>query len=197
MAAKKRQTMKKILFVLFATLVSLQGNAQKGMQGIGGNVAMNVGFHDGGIGIGGTIKYQYYISNYFRLEPSFTYYAPLNKEDGTFNLAPMVNVHAFILSPGAVRPYVFLGAGYLGYKKTREYSDYYDIYDSSGNWVNYRVSTHKEEKSDNGLGFDGGLGLDYRITHSISLQIEGGILLGIADDDANGVKASVGICYNF
>ncbi len=189
--------MKKLLFVLFVLVVSENAFAQKGMMGVGGNVAMCWCFHDSGIGIGGTVKYQYYLSDYFRIEPSITYFMPLDKKDGTFNLAPMVNIHAFILPPGSVRPYGFLGIGYLGYKRESEYTIYHDVYDSDYNWTGYNESRWTENESDNGLGLDGGVGLDCRLTHSLSLQVEVGILLGIADDDTNGLKASIGLCYNF
>ena len=180
--------MKKLILVLLLAVVTCGSAwAQKGMMGIGGNVAMNVGFDDGGIGIGGAVKFQYNISDYFRIEPSVTYHAPLESNDGTFDLTALANMHIFMLSPRSVRPYVFAGVGYLGYSKE---SDFY-IYD------NYGYYNYKTTKDDNGFGIDGGLGLDCRLSHSLSLQVEIGVLKGFADVDCFGAKANIGLCYNF
>jgi len=189
--------MKKLILVLLLAVVTCGSAwAQKGMMGIGGNLAMTWGFHDGGIGIGGTAKFQYYISDYFRIEPSVTYCAPLDKNHGTLDLAALANIHIFMLSPRSVRPYFFAGAGYLGYGEDATWTEYIDTYDSQGNW-DYYTRERSEHKTDNGFGIDGGLGLDCRLSHTLSLQVEVGVLFGVADDDANGVKANIGLCYNF
>ena len=192
---------KLILVLLLAVVTSGSAWAQKGMMGVGGNLAMTVGFDDGGIGIGGAVKFQYNISDYFRIEPSVTYYAPLDEKNGTFDLAALANIHIFILSPRSVRPYVFAGVGYLGYKKDKEnyWAVYNDTYDSQGNWTGYTTKEYSsiEHKTDNGFGIDGGLGLDCRLSHSLSLQVEAGVLWGFADDDCFGAKANIGLCYNF
>lgn len=158
-------------------LCSLGTYAQKGMQGVGVNAAFNMSFDDGGAGLGGSVKYQYNISDFFRIEPSFSYYGPLDGD--LFNMTALLNVHAFFMAPQAVRPYFFAGAGFVMFSD--EHSYYID---------NYREDTED-------FGFNGGFGLDWRITHNWSFQVEAGLLMGVSDDDEIGGRASIGITYNF
>lgn len=172
--------MKKLLvMLLMAVAFCGSAEAQKGMQGVGANFAGNA---VEGIALGGGVKYQYNISNYLRIEPSFSYYAVREHEEeaDAFEGAILLNMHLFFSSPRVVRPYAFLGVGYVGFK---DY--YYSRYDDYGYELKER------------FGVDGGLGLDWRMTHNLSLQVEGGVLLGINDDDAIGPKINIGICYNF
>ena len=137
--------MKKVLFVIVALFAfSMQGVAQKGMQGIGVNLAGNVCEE---FAIGGGIKYQYNITDYLRLEPSFSFYAP---GDESFNMLGFVNLHIFFSSPRALRPYFFVGPGFM---------NYYEEYHYYG----------KHEETEGDFGADGGFGLDYRISHNFSL----------------------------
>ena len=158
--------------------LGLQGFAQKGMQGVGVNLAANfkVGDHKG-IGIGGGIKYQYNITDNIRVEPSFSYYSV---SDDAFDMLGFVNMHLFFLSPSAFRPFIFAGPGFLSYSDER-----YD----------YVLGSYRKTEKD--FGFDGGLGLDYRVTHNLSLQMEVGGLIGLGDDDHYGLKLNIGFCYNF
>lgn len=166
----------KKLFLLLLMAVAFCGSAgaQKGMSGIGMNAAANVvsGF---AMGIGG--KYQYNVSDYLRLEPSFSYYfVGDSSDDDAFNLAALMNAHIFFMSPRAVRPYAFAGIGYVSFIENH----YYGGRDTKGDF-----------------GVNGGLGLDWRITHTFSLQIEAGVLVGFSDDDMFGARGSIGFCYNF
>lgn len=154
-----------ILVLLLAVVTSGSAWAQKGMKGIGINFAGN---YSGGVGIGGALKFQYNISDYFRLEPSLGGYA-LADDGDAFSGAALLNVHAFFMSPRSLRPYAFAGVGYIGYGDDRE----------------------------GGFGFDAGLGLDYRVSHHFSLQLEVGTLIGVEDDDWVGLKFNLGVCYNF
>ena len=161
-----------ILVLLLAVVTSGSAWAQKGMMGVGINFAGNVGLDDGGIGLGGALKFQYNISDYFRLEPSIGGFA---NDGDAFDGAALLNVHAFFISPRSLRPYAFAGVGYLAYLK----KDNYDKWRKDG------------------FGFDAGLGLDYRMSHHFSLQLEAGALMGVADDDCIGLKFNLGVCYNF
>lgn len=177
-----------ILVLLLAVVTSGSAWAQKGMMGVGINLAGNVGLDDGGVGLGGNLKFQYNISDYFRLEPSLGGYALV--DDGSaaaFDRAALLNVHAFFMSPRSLRPYAFAGVGYLGYLKKRTY---------------YYGSSYDEEDRKDGLGFDAGLGLDYRVSHHFSLQLEAGALMGmngieVEGADCIGLKFNLGVCYNF
>lgn len=157
--------------------LSLQGFAQKGMQGVGVNVAGNV--HKG-FGLGASIKYQYNLSDYIRLEPSFSYYAIIAEKDA-FNMTGFANLHLFFSSPNALRPYFFAGAGFVSFKDFHHY--YVD---------NYYYG--KKSDDDSGLGLDIGLGLDFRMTHTISLQVEAGAMYGA---EKIGGRFNIGLCYNF
>ena len=166
--------MKKVLFVIVALFAfSMQGVAQKGMQGFGANLAGNV---CEGLAYGGGLKYQYNLSDYIRLEPSFSYYAA---EDDSFNMLGFVNMHLFFSSPKAFRPYFFAGPGYMSY-----YETYYE-------------KGYEESYTEDDFGFDGGFGLDYRVSHNLSLQVEAGAVIGVGDDDHFGAKFNIGCCYNF
>jgi len=192
---------KLILVLLMAVVTSGSAWAQKGMMGVGANVIAHNTFQEShGLGVGGAVKFQYYISDYFRIEPSIGYYARASKKfTGTFNLNAMVNLHAFLMSPRSLRPYLFAGIGYLGYEGkesvTQMYTYWVDIY---GVYEAYNDYYEAEEKYNrNGFGIDGGLGLDYRVSHNVSLQIEAGVIKGVKDEECFGLKANIGVCYNF
>jgi len=176
-------TVKKIILVLLLAVVTSGGAwAQKGMKGVGVNFAGNVGFDKGSIGLGGAVKFQYNISDYFRLEPSISFFALVDDDySSAFDKAALLNVHAFFMSPRSLRPYAFAGVGYLDYLE----KDY------------YYGSSYKGDVNTDGFGFDAGLGVDYRVSHKISLQFEAGALMGVADDDCIGIKFNLGLCYNF
>ena len=172
--------MKKVLFVIVALFAfSMQGVAQKGMQGFGVNLAANVSLGDqDGAGFGGGLKYQYNITDYLRFEPSFCYYAV---SDNAFDMLGFANMHIFFSSPKAFRPYLFAGLGYIDFSDSY-YSYYHD---------------KKERETEGDFGFDVGLGLDYRMSHNFSLQVEAGAVIGVGDDDHFGAKINIGFCYNF
>lgn len=159
--------MKKVLLVCFALLAfSMQGFAQKGMQGFGLNLAGNV---NEGIAFGGGVKYQYNLSNYVRLEPSFSYYSVDRRG---FDMAGLVNLDLFFLSPRSCRPYFFVGPGFISFK--------YYHFDGEGDF-----------------GVNTGLGLDFRVSHNFSLQLEVGGIIGVSDENYKGGKFNLGFCYNF
>lgn len=171
--------MKKYLLVLVIALsVCMQNYAQKGMHGIGLNFATNV---VDALAVGVTAKYQYNISNYIRLEPSFSYHSVQKGEDG-FDMIGVLNGHLFFMPPRSFRPYVFAGVGFVNYVNYH----YYDNY--SGN--NYK-------KDEEGFGFDAGAGIDYRVSHKVSLQLEAGVVEGLGIHDAIGGRFNLGFCYNF
>ena len=173
--------MKKVFLVLFATIVfSMQGFAQKGMQGIGVNFSTNFSLVDGGMGFGGSVKYQYNVSDYIRLEPSFSFYGV---SEDAFNMTGLVNVHIFFSSPRFFRPYFFVGPGYVSFTDDHSY--------------NYGSYYYEDKETDPDFGVNGGFGLDFRVSHNFSLQLEAGGIIGVSDDDEICGKLSIGFCYNF
>lgn len=139
-------------------------SAQKGMKGVGVNLGLEASNGDISPGIG--IKFDYNISNYFRLEPSLSAFGVGGDNSGV-TAAVLVNIHAFLMAPRSVRPYLYAGTGFMTWRGWRE-----DI--TSG-------------------GLDGGVGLDYRMSHHMSLQLEAGAMIG---EEFAG-KVSLGVSYNF
>lgn len=156
--------MKKIIVMLLMA-VAFSGNAeaQKGMMGVGINGGIGFDFAGYGVVPGVGVKFQYNITDIIRLEPSFSYYfLNANTPYGGLNSAGLVNAHIFFMNPRRLRPYFLAGIGYSSVKERENY--YY-------NYLNY-----KYEETRGGFAFDAGLGLDCRLSHRISLQVEAVIL---------------------
>ena len=81
--------------------------------------------------------------------------------------AGCLNLHAFLMSPRSCRPYLIGGAAV---------------------WQN---------KSDFCIGPDAGLGVDFRVSHYVSIQLEASALINVADDEGLAGKINLGVCYNF
>ena len=90
------KTKKVILTLLMAMAFSLNGVAQKGMNGIGINIPVGTG--DGFTWVGIGVKYQYNISDYFRIEPSFEYSPVYSKKDylGVVDDYNYIKMNAFL-----------------------------------------------------------------------------------------------------
>lgn len=190
--------MKKILLALLLAATSISDvSAQKGMSGLGVNVPFAVGASTTSLGIG--VKYYYNISNYFRIEPSAEYQAFHSGGDKEEYNCPLfkafLNGHVFFASPRPVRPYLIAGLGYVYYEQriVRSTNPYYRDY-----------------YSDDGFNYNIGLGLDIRLSHSLSMQVEAtGMSCLICSNDDNGSYeyrnhkgrwlfiARVGLAYNF
>ena len=162
--------MKKLFLIVFSlfTLITT-GVAQKGMQGVGFNVGGNFGED---FVLGGGLKYQYNISNYIRLEPSFNFYVLHGQYDSAFDLLGFLNFDVFFFAPRAFRPYFYAGPGFVSFSKHERF-----------------------------FGANAGFGLDYRLSHKLSLQVEVGAVKGFdtdADfDDKLAGKVNIGLSYNF
>ena len=164
----------KKLFLLLLMVVAFCGSAgaQKGMQGIGFDLSI-CGQKD--VAFGGSVKYHYNISDYVRFEPIVSFFKVEEKDN--CQMTALTNLHFFFSRPKVVRPYLYLGAGLLQFKNIHGYGD---------------------DDLDSVFGVNGGLGLDWRVTHNLSLQFEAGALAGLGDDDYGGAfRVNVGMCYNF
>ena len=150
-----------ILLLVMIVAICGSAEAQKGMSGIGLNAAL---VNELGIGVG--VKYQYNVTNYVRIEPSFSFYNKDRLRNTSLEMAGLLNTNIFFCSPRAFRPYIIAGIGY---------------------W----------KESQNHMGLTPGLGIDYRVTHDFSIQVEGGALLGINAEKSNYVRLNLGACYNF
>ena len=112
-----------------------------------------------------------------------------------FLLITAKNGHLFFLPPQVFRPYFFAGVGYVSYRSIEKKL----ISESYSGYTNYH--TEKEEQTKGKFGVDAGFGIDYRISHKISIQVEAGYMVGFGDEspfkDCSAIKANLGICYNF
>lgn len=182
--------MKKVfLTLLFATAFCMSGFAQKGMNGFGLNVP--VGFYDGYSFFGVGVKYQYNISDYFRIEPSFEYFPLYSKKkvegvDGYdhINLKAFLNGHIFLKSPSPARPYILVGAGFSMWSYNRIYSYY--INDQTGNVVAY--SNGGRSETSECFAYNVGVGYDIRLSHGLAMQIEATGYSSVGDNAMSGIK---------
>ena len=151
---------KLVLTLLLVAACGASAFAQKGMNGIGVNVPVSVGQGTTAFGIG--VKYHYNISNYFRLEPSCEF-LPIHTEDknGEYDfpkLKAFLNANLFLGSPSPARPYIIAGLGYVFYSMAEDEPNLY--YDAE-----YTMT-------DDGFNCNIGLGYDFRLSHSLSMQLE-------------------------
>ncbi len=145
--------MKKYILAVLLALVGTAAFAQKGMQGFGVNLEASVNDYRT---FGGGIKYQYHVANRDRIEASFSF-----RSEGEWNFA--VSNHFFFNGVKRVRPYLITGltVGGITFENYSSFDDYY-YYDD------YKKVTEVD------FGFCGGLGLDCRLSHKWSCQIEAG-----------------------
>lgn len=167
--------MKKVMMtLLMIAAFSVNGFAQKGMNGIGINVP--VGVYDGFTFFGIGAKYQYNISDYFRIEPSFEYF-PLHSKKKVGNidnydyvsLKAFLNGNIFLMSPRPARPYILAGAGFSMWNYSRILTDY------------------SLSESSECFAYNVGVGYDIRLSHSFAMQIEATAFSSVGD---NAIKDS-------
>lgn len=187
---------KYLVMLLMAVFCSGSVMAQKGRQGVGVNAAINIcGF----LGYGGGLKYQNNISDNIRIEPSFNYYVysgesgsganSSNYKNGCYTWLGQVNLHYFFSDPSRIRFYGLLGLG-IGnfFSHDSEATERY--YFDDGTYDEYVIY---EENNKVNIGANVGLGLDVRLSYSISLQIEPKVFLS----KKIAFAPSVGVTYNF
>ncbi len=122
------------------------------------------------------VKYHYNISDHFRIQPSLM----LNFGEKHTLPGASVDVHYLFGSPKVVRPYVAVGFSIFGYEE-----------------IDYSYYSGKEYEHELGFGPNFGLGLDWRISHSLSIQLEAKGVPNVIDDDCSFVAIALGLSYNF
>ena len=176
--------------MLLTVLCSVNVMAQKGMNGIGLNCPFAVGQETTSIGVG--VKYQYNVSNYFRIEPSVAYMFKLSdRSDGTYDYPvfnAFLNGNIFFSSPQSIRPYLIAGVGYVNY--------HYKRFDNN--------NILSDDNMTDGFDYNVGLGCDFRLNHSLSIQIEAkGMSCAISETNVHDyqgkwtILANIGLTYNF
>lgn len=162
--------MKKIILFALLAVISVNAFAQKGRHAVGisieelGMITFGSDYDAYKNSFGITAKYQYGISDYFTIEPSFTYYiTSKNKvedhsEEGFEpKYSAGVALHAFFTKTSRLRPYAIAGVSYL-HSEDLYYDTFYDDFET--------------DKKNNDFNAKIGLGLDYRITYNWNLQLE-------------------------
>lgn len=182
--------------LLCVTAFSMEGFSQKGMNSVGIDIPVGYGKKNVWTGLG--IKYQYNITNFIRVEPTFSFfpiystnYFHVDQERSDSQLRvqwqAFANCHFFVQSPKTVRPFFIIGAGMTHWASELTYQ-----YDSS-------TITNQYDS----FAFDGGLGLDVRLTYNWSMQFKALAILPIRNDNVLFryrkvlVNGSIGLAYNF
>ena len=194
---------KLILVVAVAVMACGAAFAQKGMQGIGVNIGARYTIvndfpysrHSETTDFNGfavlsiEIKYQYNISNYYRIEPfvSYNYYS-----DGP-EYQVGVNNDIFFYNLRRFRPYFIVGLGYSNLNYC--YKDIGQVY-SNGHFIGYYV---KYEGTDIRSCFylRGGIGGDYRFSHKWSGQLELCVTGHVSEESMWSLQLLAGVTYNF
>ncbi len=143
--------MKKLLFVMMACLglaitaqtaqAQVRAN-ERGDMAIGINFDYGFGYSDSYNNAGIGAKFQYYFTDYLRVEPAFTYYF---KKDHLSVWDLMANVHyVFPVANNRLNLYPLAGVGILGAKvNTRNISDSTTKFAANlGGGVEYKFAPH-------------------------------------------------------
>lgn len=194
---------KLILVAVVAVMACGAAFAQKGMQGIGINIGARYTVSDVSSGFewldhetdfnrfvvfNVDIKYQYNVSNYYRIEPfvSYNYYS-----DGPeFQVG--INNDIFFCNVRRFRPYFIVGLGYshLNY----HYEDWEQSYDT-WHFTSYLADEGTDSRSC--FYFRGGIGGDYRFSHKWSGQLELCVTGHVGEDFLCSLQLLAGVAYNF
>ena len=186
-----------LLAIAFLWAMSFAALAQKGRQGFGVDVAYTGSGNVSG-SYGATLKYQYGLSNLFRVEPFFTYYFSKPDIDSSYGddiedeftrLSIGANLHTIFFKTKSNRMDVFLLTG-VTYSNIL-YQPYIDSYDYYQNGENIYKYPDDYQLNDNKFGAQAGLGFDYRVNYNATINLTAGY------NTATGVIASLGFVYNF
>lgn len=207
--------MKKTFLFALLIIASVSVFAQKGRHSVGisveelGTIMSDeyLHTHEGSWGI--TAKYQYGISDYFRVEPSVTYYI-VNREGEKYDIrkgwdcgcelkyAAGISIHAFLKKTTRLKPYVVAGIRYLHgeeyyYEWNSHSTEYeYDEWDDAYYPVESDYYYDKIDDKKDFFDVKAGLGLDYRIAYNWNLQLEACYTTAL---QAESIK--LGLTYNF
>lgn len=174
--------MKKTFLLALLAAISLCAQAQKGRSAIGGGFQGSY-IPDEEARYGFTLKYQYHISNRTRIEPSFSYLtSSAHNEEINFN------IHYLIGKSRRVRPFIGIGFG-VGFGKTC-YNDRY--YQYNGHSYDYEEYLNETRLLINPIA-----GLDIRLSHSLSMQIEATPSITPTAYSMLELRFGLGITYGF
>lgn len=180
--------MRKLVIVLFFIFSFVVAFAQKGLHSVGGDFALVWSGEDEFTKCGMNFKYQYALSNYFRIEGVYTV---CGGDDNTYTKGKSYpgpihivcsNIQSFFIQ-GRFRPYLTTGLG-LAISNT--------VY----NYYGYGYNLYEEYVTTN-LVYNLGLGMTVRLTRQIELQTEIKYQLMSVRMWSNGLQFSLGLSYLF
>lgn len=197
--------MKKIITILVVAIVALTASAQKGMMGVGADIQGLISTErdrlDNGILMkhtpvfGVDIKFQYNVSNYYRIQP---YAGVAFGGVGTEITAGIAN-HIFFSRPQKTRLY-FIGSLAYGSMPTQ-----FKLSDEDFKEVLGEVEATDTHST---LLLEVGLGLNQRLSHNLSFQVEATCVMSPFKKDYHtwgdktefgvyGARVKVGVTYDF
>ncbi|MCC8113347.1 MAG: hypothetical protein LIP03_04995 [Bacteroidales bacterium] len=166
--------MKQKILLIFMLLLGISGAyAQKGMWGVGADIGGRYDLNDGGNFLyGATAKVQYGISGHYRIQPFASIYGGMEKTE--FQVG--IDNHFFFTVNHKARPYFIAGLAYGVMPSEDKLSDY----DSQryNRIYNYETGGYEYVGNTKVVGAAGtlicraGFGVDIRLSHSLSCQIE-------------------------
>ena len=183
-----------ILLIAFIILAFSPVLAQKSMQGFGVNIGIRFAPSDimdnfniyKEIYPNIDIKYQYNISNYYRIEP----FMSVGGLDDLNEFHAGINNHLFFCGIKRFRPYGLAGIGFSYEKGENEYY---------GGW-DYLYGHPIEERcliKSYGFYVRAGLGANYRFSHKWSGQIELSWAAHLEEFSYSYFQFKIGVAYNF
>ena len=192
---------KTLLLLLVAMSVSLSGFAQKGRQAVGVDILPSRFFELDQFEVGVGVKYQYNLTDYIRLNPNVNIISTKHEcggyddyDDRFTILMAGVDVNAFFISNNRFRPYFIAGL----------YCGYFEVC-CDENWYKFSEALPAARL---------GIGVDYRMTYDLSLQIELAYNTSLGADYLNNItdfycdswyrttafqtlRLGIGVTYNF
>ncbi|MCD8296317.1 MAG: outer membrane beta-barrel protein [Prevotella sp.] len=200
--------MRKLLLILLFSLSGMTMFAQKGVNGIGINLDWYYNGNARSQNFGLDIKYQYNITNHGRIE-TFVSYTLLSSfkaskyEDKETDFIIGINYHQFLNKVTSTRPYILVGAAYGHVLSLENY--WYESPDLSHDSYPYYGNpgvNHYDKINNDAPIFRVGVGIDHRISQSLSFQAElaGTVVVNFSGTPKKAFFApqlKIGIAYNF
>ena len=200
-------TMKKLLLIVCAMMLSIGAFAQKGKSEVGINfdIAPTFSTEPASVNLGLGAKYRYGISNKFRLDANFTYFFNSLTEldpdteyeyDRVSMFDISVNVHYLLKLNEKMTFYPLVGLGFIkvspNWDFESESSGYGYLDDMKDDYDQRRAE--KEGPNQNNLVFNIGAGFEYALTPHLNLNAELKFPISV---DINPLPISIGVCYKF
>ena len=183
------------LLLLLSLVICTYASAQKGWQGIGIE-ALGSAIASKPFSMGVSVKYQYGLTDMFRIEPFFVYYVSesVDGPDGSTRydtskcdryprMTLGANLQTLFYKGNRIWSYLITGASYSHLR----YQPYIESYDYNGQ----TIFPDKYELSENKFGGNFGLGVDFRASYNLNVTLQ------IGYNTAAKEFVGIGVVYNF